>query len=89
MTATLTINSAGQITLPETVQRLFKARPGESLQAEVTAERIEIIKEVPSLSATTRTAAGRLVLASETIPVSAARAVREERDALAGSAIRR
>ena len=89
MTATLTINSAGQIDLPEPVQRLFKTQPVDSLQAEVTADRIEIHRDAPVVAATTRSASGRLVLDGEKLPVSAARALREERDALAGRAARK
>ncbi len=89
MTATLTMDESGQIALPEQVRSLFGLRPGVRLRAEVTADRIEIVKEVPLASGTTRSPSGRLVLAPQAATVTAAAAVREEREALANRAARR
>lgn len=47
MTATITIDEAGQITLPDAVKRVFGVEPGSRLRAEVTAGRIEIVQELP------------------------------------------
>lgn len=82
MTATLTIDDAGQIILPEALKRVFGVEPGVRLRAEVTADRIEIVKDIPVVTETTRSASGRLVLAPTGIMVDSAKAVREERDAL-------
>lgn len=46
MTATITMDEAGQITLPAALKRAFGAVPGARLRAEVTAGRIEIVSEV-------------------------------------------
>jgi AbrB family looped-hinge helix DNA binding protein len=89
MTATLTIDESGQIALPEALRQLFGVRPGTRVVAEVTPERIEIIKETSVSSQTMRTPSGRLVLASGCATISAGQAVREERDALAGRAARK
>ena len=89
MTATLTIDDAGQIQLPEDAQRIFGAEPGVRLRAEVTADRIEIVKDTPVVTETTRSPSGRLVLAPTGIGMDAGKAVREERDALADRALRK
>lgn len=90
MTATLTIDETGQIQLPESLRRVFGAEPGVPLRAEVTEDRIEIVKEdVPVVTETMRSSSGRLVLAPTGINVNVARAVREERNALADRALRK
>jgi len=89
MTAVLTIDESGQITLPETLRRVFGGQPGAQVKAEVTADRIEIVKEVPVAEATTLSSSGRIVLAPTGIRMDAGKAVREERDALAGRAAAR
>jgi len=87
MTATLTIGEAGQICLPESLRHVFDAKPGVPLRAEVTEGRIVIVKEdVPVVTETMRTASGRLVLARTGNDMDVAKAVREERDALADRA---
>ena len=83
MTATLTIDDAGQIILPEALKRVFGVEPGVRLRAEVTSDRIEIVKDIPVVTETARSSSGRLVLARTGIAVDAAKAVREERDAFA------
>ncbi len=45
MTATLTVDEAGQINLPESLRRVFDAEPGVPLRAEVTKDRIVIVKD--------------------------------------------
>ncbi|MBB5032666.1 AbrB/MazE/SpoVT family DNA-binding domain-containing protein [Prosthecobacter vanneervenii] len=59
MTATLTIDETGQINLPESLRRVFGAQPGLRLRAEVTKDRIEIVKDVPVVTETMRSASGR------------------------------
>lgn len=63
-------------------------KPGVRVRAEVTPDRIEIVKDIPLASNTTRSPSGRLVLAPTGVRVDAASAVREERDALANRALR-
>ena len=82
------MNEAGQINLPESLRRVFGAKPGLHLRVEVTEDRIEIVKDVPVVTETMRSASGRLVLAPTGIAVDVAKAVREERDALADRALR-
>jgi bifunctional DNA-binding transcriptional regulator/antitoxin component of YhaV-PrlF toxin-antitoxin module len=89
MTATLTIDESGQIELPESLRQIFGAMPGVRIRAEVTPDRIEIVKDVPVASETILSPSGRLVLAPTGVRVDAARAVREERDVLANRALRK
>ena len=43
MTATLTLDDAGRLLLPDAALRLLGLRPGEHLRADVTPNRIEIL----------------------------------------------
>jgi bifunctional DNA-binding transcriptional regulator/antitoxin component of YhaV-PrlF toxin-antitoxin module len=87
MTATLTIDESGQIELPDQLRRIFGVKPGVRVRAEVTPDRIEIVKDIPEASKTTRSPSGRLVLAPTGVRMDSASAVREERDALANRAL--
>lgn len=89
MTGTFTIDEAGQIVLPEAMKRVFGLEPGVRLRAEVTADRIEIVKDIPVVTETIQSASGRLVLAPTGIAVDVAKAIREERDELANRALRK
>ena len=89
MTATLTIDNAGQINLPEALRRAFGAEPGVRVRAEVTSGRIEIVKDIPEVTQTTRSPSGRLVLAPTGITVDVAKAIRDNREELASRAARR
>ena len=80
VTATLTINEAGQIHLPEALMRVFGTEPGVRLRAEVTADRIELVRDIPVVTETSRSSSGRLVLAPTGIAVDVAKAIREDRD---------
>jgi bifunctional DNA-binding transcriptional regulator/antitoxin component of YhaV-PrlF toxin-antitoxin module len=82
MTATINVDSAGRITLPMPLQKLFGLEPGESLRAEVTQGHIEIMREIPVVSATILSASGRLVLAATQHVPDVARAMRVERDGM-------
>ena len=86
MTATINIDSAGRIALPEPLQRIFGVEPGERVQAEGTLDRIEILRKVPVASATMLSASRRLVLAHTTIVPNVALAMRQERDELGNRA---
>jgi|GEM_PF-3393402 len=43
MTATLTLDDAGRLLLPDAALRLLGVKPGERLRADVTPNRIEIL----------------------------------------------
>ena len=88
MTATITIDAAGQINLPEDVKRVFDAEPGARLRAEVTSDRIEIVKETPVVREGVLEN-GILVLPRLGIKMDAATAIRAERDEQAERALRR
>jgi bifunctional DNA-binding transcriptional regulator/antitoxin component of YhaV-PrlF toxin-antitoxin module len=89
MTATLTIDESGQIELPEPLRRIFGVMPGVRIRAEVTPDRIEIVKDIPVACETMLSPSGRLVLAPTGEKMDVAGAVREEREALANRALRK
>ena len=91
MTATLTVDEAGRLLLPQAVVQMLGVKPGAVLTAEVTRDRIELIKNVEDVPVMTEVVMkdGLLVLAPTGIPVDAAAAVRAERDALADRARRK
>jgi bifunctional DNA-binding transcriptional regulator/antitoxin component of YhaV-PrlF toxin-antitoxin module len=89
MTATLTVDDAGQINLPEALTREFGAGPGVRVRAEVTSDRIEIVKDTPVVTETIRSGTGRLILAPTGIAMDAAKAIREDRDELGSRALKR
>jgi bifunctional DNA-binding transcriptional regulator/antitoxin component of YhaV-PrlF toxin-antitoxin module len=88
MTATITIDEAGQINLPEDVKRVFGAEPGDRLRAEVSSDRIEIVKETPVVTEGVLEN-GILMLPRLGIKMDAATAIRAERDEQAERALRR
>ena len=94
MTATLTIDEAGRIELPDALRRVFAAQPGTRLRAEVTADRIQILRDDPELDEVPEitelvTVNGRLMLPRMGGVTDAAVAIRAERDALAERAMPR
>jgi bifunctional DNA-binding transcriptional regulator/antitoxin component of YhaV-PrlF toxin-antitoxin module len=89
MNATLTIDDAGRINLPQALKEVFGVKPGIQLRAEVTANRIEIVKDIEVVKVTSRSPSGRLILAPTGVAMNTAKAVREERDELANRALRR
>ncbi|MDP1592036.1 MAG: hypothetical protein Q8M07_30025 [Prosthecobacter sp.] len=89
MTATLTIDESGQIELSEPLRRIFGAMPGVRIRAEVTPDRIEIVKDIPVAIETMLSPSGRLVLAPTGVQVDLADVMREEREALANCALRK
>lgn len=91
MTATLTLDEAGRLLLPQAVVQALGVKPGAVLTAEVTRDRIELIKNDEDVPVMTEVVMkdGLLVLAPTGIPVDAAAAVRAERDALADRARRK
>ncbi|MBB5038797.1 AbrB/MazE/SpoVT family DNA-binding domain-containing protein [Prosthecobacter dejongeii] len=89
MNATFTIDDGGRINLPETLKKAFGLKPGTRLRAEVTKDRIEIVKDLSVIEGTSWSPNGRLVLALTGIATDSAKAVREEREELADRALRR
>ena len=89
MTATLTIVEAGQIHLPKSLRHLFGAELGVRIRAEVTKDRIEIVKdELPEVTLG-EYENGVLVVPRLGIKMDAGAAVRAARDELASRAARR
>lgn len=88
MNATFTLDDSGQINLPEALKRVFGAEPGVRVQAEVTADRIEIVKVFPEVTEGVMED-GVLVLPRLGIKMDAAAAVRADREEQAGRALPR
>lgn len=88
MTATLTIDPAGRIVLPDALKRVFGAEPGTRLQADVTSDRIEIVKELPVVTEGI-VEDGVLLLPRLGVKLDAAAALRADRDEQAERALRR
>jgi hypothetical protein len=89
MTATLIINKDGMIDLPEEVRLVFGAKAGLKIRAEVSADRIELVKEIPATARTMRSPSGRLVLAPTSVTMDSASALRGERNGLASRGLRK
>ena len=88
MTATFTIDEAGQINLPDALKRVFGVEPGVRLRAEVTSDRIEIVKDIPVVTEGVLEN-GVLVLPKLGIKMDAGAAIRADRDEQAERALRR
>ena len=88
MNATFTLDDAGQIHLPDTLKRVFGAKPGIRVRAEVTADRIEIVKVLPEVTEG-MLEDGVLVLPRFGIKMDAAAAVQADREEQAEHALRR
>ncbi len=86
MTATITIDESGQLTLPDSLLRAFGAEPGVRLCAQVTADRIELVREVPFVTEGI-VENGVLVLPHLGIAMDAGAAVRADRDEQADRAV--
>lgn len=88
MNATFTLDDAGQIQLPDTLKRVFGAKPGVRVRVEVTTDRIEIVKVVPEVTEG-MLEDGVLVLPKFGIEMDAAAAVQADRQEQAEHALRR
>ena len=88
MTATFTIDDAGQINLPDALKRVFGVEPGIRLRAEVTSDRIEIVKDIPVITEGVLEN-GVLVLPKLGIKMDAGAAIRADRDEQAERALHR
>ena len=88
MTATFTIDDAGQINLPDALKRVFGVEPGIRLRAEVTSDRIEIVKDIPVITEGVLEN-GVLVLPKLGIKMDAGATIRADRDEQAERALHR
>jgi hypothetical protein len=66
-----------------------EAKAGLKIRAEVSAYRIELVKEIPAASKTMQSASGRLVLAQTSVKMDSVSALRVERDELSSRGLRK
>jgi bifunctional DNA-binding transcriptional regulator/antitoxin component of YhaV-PrlF toxin-antitoxin module len=88
MNATLTLDEAGRLVLPNTALRLLGIKPGDQVRADVSPNRIDIRPE-PAVVSEGVIEKGVLVMARQGIQMDAATAVRAERDCLGERALPR
>lgn len=88
MNATLIIDEAGRLLLPDNAVRLLGMKPGDQVCADVSPNRIDICPEPPAVSEGV-IENGVLVIARQSIPMDAAAAVRADRDTLADRSLPR
>ena len=88
MNATLSLDEAGRLVLPDSALRLLGMKPGDQVRADVSPNRIDIRPEPPVVSEGV-IENGVLVIARQEIPMDAAAAVRADRDTLADRALPR
>jgi len=85
MTATLTLDEAGRLVLPEAAVRVLGIAPGTAVQAEVTADRIEILpddgEDLPVITELEVTPEGRLVLPKTGVKMDTVAAIKADREA--------
>jgi bifunctional DNA-binding transcriptional regulator/antitoxin component of YhaV-PrlF toxin-antitoxin module len=74
MNATLSLDEAGRLVLPNTTLRVLGMKPGDQVRADVSPNRIDICPEP-------------LVMARQGIRMDATAAVRADRDSLAERAL--
>ena len=82
MNATLSLDEAGRLVLPNTALRVLGMKPGDQVRADVSPNRIDICPE-PPVMAQGVIENGVLVMARQGIRMDAAAAVRADRDSLA------
>jgi len=88
MNATLSLDEAGRLVLPNTALRVLGMKPGDQVRADVSPNRIDICPE-PPVMAQGVIENGVLVMARQGIRMDAAAAVRADRDSLAERALPR
>jgi AbrB family looped-hinge helix DNA binding protein len=79
----LTVDEKGRLCFPEAARNALGLKPGVTMRVEISSGRIEIVQDAPEAVQTAFSTSGRLVLAGTGEAVDVARAIREERDALA------
>ena len=88
MNATLSLDEAGRLVLPNSALRLLGMKPGDQVRADVSPNRIEICPE-PPVMAEGVIENGILVMARQGIAMDAAAAVRADRNDLASRSLPR
>lgn len=88
MNATLSLDEAGRLVLPNSALRLLGMKPGDQVRADVSPNRIEICAE-PPVMAEGVIENGILVMARQGIAMDAAAAVRADRNDLANRSLPR
>lgn len=88
MNATLSLDEAGRLVLPNNALRLLGIKPGDQVRADVTPNRIDFCPE-PLVVSEGVIENGVLVIARQAVPIDAASAVRADRDALADRSLPR
>ena len=88
MNATLSLDEAGRLVLPNTALRVLGIKPGDQVRADISPNRIDIWPE-PPVMAQGVIEDGVLVMARQGIPMDAAAAVRADRDSRADRALPR
>ena len=88
MNATLSLDEAGRLVLPNTALRVLGMKPGDQVRADVSPNRIYICPE-PPVMAKGVIENGVLVMARQGIRMDVAATVRAEREALAERALPR
>jgi len=88
MNATISLDNAGRLVLPDSALRMLGVKPGDQLRADVSPNRIDIRPE-PPLMTCGETERGVLIMARQGFPTDAAAAVRSARDEAGDRAIPR
>jgi bifunctional DNA-binding transcriptional regulator/antitoxin component of YhaV-PrlF toxin-antitoxin module len=88
MKATLSLDEAGRLVLPNTALRVLGMKPGDQVRVDVSPSRTDICPEPPVMTEGT-IENGVLVMARQGIRMDAAAAVRADRDPLAERALPR
>jgi bifunctional DNA-binding transcriptional regulator/antitoxin component of YhaV-PrlF toxin-antitoxin module len=88
MNASLSLDEAGRLVLPDNALRVLGMKPGDQVRADVSPNRIDICPEPPVVSEGV-IENGVLVMPRQRIHMDAAAAVRADRDALAERSISR
>lgn len=82
MNATLSLDEAGRLVIPNNALRVLGIKPGDQVLADVSPNRIDICPEPPVIAEGV-IENGVLVLARQNIRMDAGAAVRADRDTLA------
>jgi bifunctional DNA-binding transcriptional regulator/antitoxin component of YhaV-PrlF toxin-antitoxin module len=88
MNATLSLDEAGRLVLPNTALRVLGIKPGDQVRADVSPNRIDICPE-PPVMAQGMIESGVLMMARQGVRMDAAAAVRSDRDSRADRALPR
>ncbi len=82
MNATVSLDEAGRLVLPNTALRVLGMKPGDQVRADISLNRIDIYPEPPVMTQGV-IENGVLVMARQGIQMDVAAAVKSDRNALA------